>query len=92
LTFTPDGLHAWVIDHGTRRVYVVSTKTLEVLDTLPIPGAPHHVAVTPDGSWAGVADHDRGTLVLFDVRERRRVATVPVGPGPHGVWAPVTVE
>jgi len=90
LTFTPDGLHAWVIDHGTHGVYVVSTRTLEVLDTLPIPGAPHHVAVTPDGRWAGVADHDRGTLVLFDVRERGRVATIPVGPGPHGVWAPGT--
>jgi DNA-binding beta-propeller fold protein YncE len=86
LTFTPDGGEAWITDHGVRSTFVVSTKSLEVLETVRIPGAPHHVAITPDGRWAGVADHDRGTLVIFDVRERREVATVRVGPGPHGVW------
>jgi DNA-binding beta-propeller fold protein YncE len=88
LTFTTtrEGTQAWITDHAVRRVFVVSTKTLEVVEALPIAGAPHHVAATPDGRWAAVADHDRGRLVLFDVRERRQVAAVAVGPGPHGVW------
>jgi YVTN family beta-propeller protein len=87
LAFTPDGHQAWITDHGVNRVFVVDTRSLRVIASLAVPGAPHHVAVTADGSLAAVADHDNGTLIVYDVRRHKRVRTIEVGPGPHGVWA-----
>jgi DNA-binding beta-propeller fold protein YncE len=87
LAFTPDGREAWITDHGVNKAFVVDTRSLRVVASLAVPGAPHHVAVTADGSLAAVADHDNGTLVVYDVRRRKNVRTIEVGPGPHGVWA-----
>lgn len=91
LAFTPDGREAWITDHGVNRTFVVATRSLRVVASLAVPGAPHHVAVTADGSLAAVADHDNGTLVVFDVVRRKPVRTIEVGPGPHGVWAVPTL-
>jgi streptogramin lyase len=87
LAFTPDGREAWVTDHGARRIFVVDTRRLERIASLPIRGAPHHVAIIPSGTLAAVADHDNGTLAVYDLRRRTLVRTVRVGAGPHGVWA-----
>src|SRR5918999_1193828 len=81
LAFTPDGHQAWITDHGVNRVFVVDTRSLRVIASLAVPGAPHHVAVTADGSLAAVADHDNGTLIVYDVRRHKRVRTIEVGPG-----------
>lgn len=87
LAFTPGGEEAWVVDHATRKAYVVDTAARRVVAELQLTGSPHHVAITPDGVLAAIADHTNGALVVFDVARRERVATIPVGPGPHGVWA-----
>jgi YVTN family beta-propeller protein len=87
LAFTPDGRQAWITDHGVNRVFVVDTRSLRVVASLAVPGAPHHVAVTANGALAAVADHDNGTLVVYDVRRRKVVRAIEVGQGPHGVWA-----
>lgn len=87
LAFTPDGREGGSVNHGTHRVYVLDVRTLDVLASPRIHGAPHHLAITGDGRFAAVADHDNGTLVVFDVARRRPVGEVKVGPGPHGVWA-----
>lgn len=87
LAFAPDGSELWVVDHATRKAYVVDAASRKVVAELPLPGAPHHVAITPDGVLAAVADHTNGSVVVFDVARREHLATVAVGPGPHGVWA-----
>lgn len=87
LAFTPDGREAWITDHGADTVFVVDARSLKIVASFAVPGAPHHVAVTADGSLAAVADHENGTLVVYDVEARKRVRTIAVGPGPHGLWA-----
>lgn len=87
LAFTPDGEEAWTTDEAAERVFVLTVRPVDRVDSRTTPGAPHHVAVTADGRWVVVADHVRGTLVVFDADTHRRVAIIPIGKGPHGVWA-----
>lgn len=86
LAFRPDGSQVWITDHEARRVFVVDTKSFELLASFGLKGAPHHVAITLGGTRAVVADHDRGSLLIFDTVRLRRVGQIPVGRGPHGVW------
>jgi YVTN family beta-propeller protein len=83
----PDGAEAWITDHGADELFVVDTATLEVLATIALPGAPHHVAITPDGALAAVADHTNGQLLVYGTDTREHIGSVDVGAGPHGVWA-----
>jgi YVTN family beta-propeller protein len=61
--------------------------TLDVLETIALPGAPHHVAITPDGAYAAIADHTNGEVLVYDTRSRKQVKAINVGSSPHGVWA-----
>jgi DNA-binding beta-propeller fold protein YncE len=85
LAVTPDGAQVWLTDSPGRLVFVVDTRSLRPVARLPLPGAPHHLAVV--SGRAAVADHTNGTVVLFDTRSRRRVGQVRVGAGPHGLAA-----
>lgn len=85
LTFAPRRPRAWVVDHGTHRLFLVHTETLRVLGDAAAQ-APHHVALTADGRFAAVALHERGMLAIYSA-SGSRLGSVPVGPGPHGVWA-----
>ena len=87
LAFTPDGSRAWITDQGTREVFVLDARTLELLDAISLRGAPHHVAISPDGTYAAVADNTNGTLVVYDAVTLNRIDVIDVGDGPHGVWA-----
>ena len=87
VAFTPDGAQAWITDQAISEVFVLDTRTLEVLDTIALRGAPHHVAITADGRYAAIADNTNGTLVIYGVSNRERVDVIDVGNGPHGVWA-----
>ena len=87
LAFTPDGSQAWITDHGTNELFVLDADTLEVLETIALPGAPHHVAITADGALAAIADHTNGAVLVYDTETREQVNVIEVGRGPHGVWA-----
>jgi YVTN family beta-propeller protein len=87
LAFSPDGAEAWITDHGTNELFVLDAATVQVRETIALPGAPHHVAVTADGALAAVADHTNGRLLVYDTATREQVDAIDVGPGPHGVWA-----
>lgn len=86
LAFSPDGGRLWLVDHATRRAYIIDTAAVEVADQVEVPGAPHHVAITDDGALAAIADHTNGTVVVYDTDDLTRVMQIPVGAGPHGVW------
>lgn len=81
LAFSKDG-QVWITDNAARRVFVVDAQRLVVVDSLPTPGGPHHVAVA--GDQVAVAD-GTGGVVMFDRAARRQVATVATGADPHGV-------
>jgi DNA-binding beta-propeller fold protein YncE len=87
LAFRPDGSQVWITDHEARRVFVVDTRTFDLLASFALKGAPHHVAMTLGGTRAVVADHERGSLLIFDTVRLRRIGRITVGEGPHGVWA-----
>lgn len=83
LALTPDGSRLWLVDHATRRAYVIDTGAVEV-DEVGLP-APY---TTPRSRRRG-AGGDRGPTsgtVVAHTRTRERVAEIPVGAGPHGVW------
>lgn len=85
LAFSADGRQAWVTDNAARRVFVVDTVRLTVIDSIETAGAPHHVAVA--GARAAVAD-GVGGVVIFDLSTRQQVFAAPTGAEPHGVAAP----
>ena len=87
LAFSPDGTKGWITDHGSRRLIVISLRTLKVVRVARSRGLPHHVAVTSSGRRVAVADHEGGRLVLFNAKTKRHIGFVAVGAGPHGVWA-----
>ena len=87
LAFTPDGAAAWITDHGTNELFMLDAATVQVRETIGLPGAPHHVAISADGALAAVADHTNGRLLVYDTATREQVDAIHVGPGPHGVWA-----
>lgn len=83
LAFTDDGGEVWVTDSSGRRVVVVDGRSAAILATLPLAGAPHHVAIL--GGRAVVVDNQRAMAVVFDVATRRPLGELAVPGGPHGV-------
>jgi DNA-binding beta-propeller fold protein YncE len=86
LAFSPSGDRAWIADHGAQELFVLDTRSVQVVQRISLPGSPHHLAVTPDGELVAVADHDNGMLLVLRAQSGEEVGRIAVGAQPHGVW------
>lgn len=87
LDITPDGNELWVPGHTfSDYVYVVSTSSDEVVDSIFIGGDPYGIRISPDGQFAYVSQILDSGIVVLSVADREVVGTLPAAePGPIAV-------
>lgn len=64
LALTPDGKQLWVTQTLAGKITVVDCTSRAIVETVPVLGAPRHVAMTPAGTTAVVAN-EAGVVQIF---------------------------
>jgi YVTN family beta-propeller protein len=82
MVFTPNGGSLFVTTYASGGpVYVISTATNSVLDTVTVGFSNHGIAVTPDGSQVYVANFDSGTISIISTATNTVTSTITIGAG-----------
>ena len=82
IAITPDGKSLYVANQGSSSVSIIQVESLQVIDTIGIPGGgvPFGVAVTPDGASVYVTSaEDSGRIFVIDTETRTVVETIRAG-------------
>ena len=86
VSVTPNGEYAYVTNHDSGSVSVISTATNRVTVTVTnVEDDPFGVAVTPNGEYAYVTNDGSGTVSVISTATNTVNATVTVGTNPMGV-------
>jgi YVTN family beta-propeller protein len=74
---SPDG--RWVVTGGTRanKAFVIDTRTLQLVKTIPVDLAPEHLAFSPDGRWYYQGNPDGDSISVIDMQSLSKVKTIP---------------
>src|SRR6186713_1386777 len=74
---SPDG--RYVVTGGTRanKAYIVDTKTLQLVKTIPVDIAPEHLAFSPDSRWYYQGNPDGDSISVIDMVSLTKVKTIP---------------
>jgi len=84
VTAAPDGSRLYFTDENLSTVDVVDTKTMRVINRIPLSGHPNNIAITKDGRkvYAAITGAQGGVDVV-DVVAGRRTKTIPILRGVH---------
>jgi YVTN family beta-propeller protein len=82
---SPDGSKIYVTSWADYRVYVISTATNTVSDTIAIGTNPEGVSVSPDGSKVYVTDEMTNNISVISTATNTVMDTIAVGKWPEGV-------
>ncbi|HEY0276840.1 MAG TPA: PKD domain-containing protein [Solirubrobacterales bacterium] len=89
VAITPNGRYAYVTDKISGEVTVISTRTKEVVKSIPVGLEPVGVAISPSGgNFAYVAEEGKheGEVVVIDTETMTESgARIAVGKGPQGI-------
>ena len=74
---SPDG--RYVVAGGTRanKAYIIDTRTLQLVKTIPVDIAPEHLAFSPDGRWYYQGNPDGDSISVVDMQSLSKVKTIP---------------
>jgi YVTN family beta-propeller protein len=74
---SPDG--RYVVTGGTRanKAYVIDTRTLQLIKTIPVDIAPEHLAFSPDGRWYYQGNPDGDSISVIDMQSLAKIKTIP---------------
>jgi len=74
---SPDG--RYVVTGGTRanKAYIIDTRTLQLVKTIPVDIAPEHLAFSPDGRWYYQGNPDGDSISVIDMQSLSKVKTIP---------------
>jgi YVTN family beta-propeller protein len=74
---SPDG--RYVVTGGTRanKAYIIDTRTLQLVKTIPVDIAPEHLAFSPDGRWYYQGNPDGDSISVIDMQSLSRIKTMP---------------
>ncbi|OFW12378.1 MAG: hypothetical protein A3F70_07070 [Acidobacteria bacterium RIFCSPLOWO2_12_FULL_67_14] len=74
---SPDG--RYVVTGGTRanKAFVIDTRTLQLIKTIPVDLAPEHLAFSPDGRWYYQGNPDGDSISVIDMQSLTRIKTIP---------------
>lgn len=86
IVITPDGTRAYVLSNSTAKIYVVSTTTNSMIDTIspnrgPVSGGPLSIAMSPDGTRVYTTYVCCESLVI-DTFSNTVIAIIPGGGAP----------
>lgn len=74
---SPDG--RYVVTGGTRanKAFVIDTRTLQLVKTIPVDIAPEHLAFSPDGRWYYQGNPDGDSISVIDMQSLSKIKTIP---------------
>ena len=74
---SPDG--RYVVTGGTRanKAYVIDTRTLQLVKTIPVDLGPEHLGFSPDSRWYYQGNPDGDTVSVIDMQSLSVVKTIP---------------
>src|SRR5262245_44917086 len=74
---SPDG--RYVVTGGTRanKAYIIDTKTLQLVKTIPVDIAPEHLAFSPDSRWYYQGNPDGDSISVIDMQSLSKIKTIP---------------
>ena len=74
---SPDG--RYVVTGGTRanKAYIIDTRTLQLIKTIPVDIAPEHLAFSPDGRWYYQGNPDGDSISVIDMQSLSKIKTIP---------------
>jgi YVTN family beta-propeller protein len=74
---SPDG--RYVVTGGTRanKAFIIDTRTLQLIKTIPVDLAPEHLAFSPDGRWYYQGNPDGDSISVIDMQSLSAVKTIP---------------
>jgi YVTN family beta-propeller protein len=74
---SPDG--RYVVTGGTRanKAYIIDTRTLQLVKTIPVDIAPEHLAFSPDGRWYYQGNPDGDSISVIDMQSLAKIKTIP---------------
>ena len=74
---SPDG--RYVVTGGTRanKAFVIDTRTLQLIKTIPVDLAPEHLAFSPDGRWYYQGNPDGDSVSVIDMQSLTKIKTIP---------------
>jgi YVTN family beta-propeller protein len=73
---SPDG--RYVVTGGTRanKAFIIDTRTLQLIKTIPVDIAPEHLAFSPDGRWYYQGNPDGDSISVIDMQSLSKVKTI----------------
>jgi YVTN family beta-propeller protein len=74
---SPDG--RYVVTGGTRanKAYIIDTRTLQLIKSIPVDIAPEHLAFSPDGRWYYQGNPDGDSISVIDMQSLSKIKTIP---------------
>jgi YVTN family beta-propeller protein len=74
---SPDG--RYVVTGGTRanKAFIIDTRTLQLIKTIPVDLAPEHLAFSPDGRWYYQGNPDGDSISVIDMQSLTKIKTIP---------------
>jgi YVTN family beta-propeller protein len=74
---SPDG--RYVVTGGTRanKAFIIDTRTLQLIKTIPVDLAPEHLAFSPDGRWYYQGNPDGDSVSVIDMQSLSKIKTIP---------------
>jgi YVTN family beta-propeller protein len=74
---SPDG--RYVVTGGTRanKAFIIDTRTLQLVKTIPTDLAPEHLAFSPDSRWYYQGNPDGDSISVIDMQSLSRIKTIP---------------
>ena len=74
---SPDG--RYVVTGGTRanKAFIIDTRTLQLVKTIPVDIAPEHLAFSPDSRWYYQGNPDGDSISVIDMQSLTKVKTIP---------------
>jgi YVTN family beta-propeller protein len=81
-----DGQTVFVSNRVANTISRIDLKTLQVIESYPVPGGPDCMDLSADGKTLYVTSRWAKKLSVIDLASRKVVRQVNVGRSPHGVW------
>ncbi len=75
---SPDGKEVWIAERIGNSISIMDTSTLEIVDSIPCPGAPLRIAFTPDGRYVLVSATMTSEVVVFNASTRLEGIRIPL--------------
>lgn len=72
---------------GSNNVYVFSTLTNTITNTISVGNSPDDIAASPDGKYVYVVNNGANSVSVIKTSTNTVIATVPVGGNPDGIAA-----